>query len=122
MPRDRRVLLHDALEAAKAIQEFIGEKSFDEYDQNELLQAAVERKFEIVGEALNVARNVDPYLDESITNLPGIVRVRNFLAHAYHSVINRKLWDIRERDLPILIQELRAILESEPPPTGKPLD
>lgn len=87
-----------------------------------MLQSTVDRQFEIVGEALNVARTADPLLEEAVTNLPGIVKNRNFLAHAYHAVVNAKLWDTAQNHLPLLIRELEAILAAEPPPSGLPLD
>jgi len=114
MPRDRLVLIHDAFEAAQKITKFLSGKTFVDYDGDDLLQSGVERQFEIIGEALNVARSVDPYLEEEITDLPAIVRTRNFLAHAYHSVINERLWHIAQQKLPLLISELRALLSQDP--------
>ena len=43
--------LWDMLEAARAGARFVGNRSRDEYLADELLQAAVERKIEIIGEA-----------------------------------------------------------------------
>lgn len=88
MPCDRLVLIQDAHKAAGKIVQFLTGKSFDDYNADEMLQSAVERQFEIIGEALNVARRDDSLLEESITNLACIVDTRNFLAHAYHAVIN----------------------------------
>ena len=122
MPRERLALVYDALQAARYVRAFLEGKSFEEYDTDKILQSAVERQFEIVGEALNVARSVDSLLEEQVTNLPGIVRNRNFLAHAYHAVVNAKLWDTAHNHLPLLIRELEAILDNEPPPSGLPLD
>jgi uncharacterized protein with HEPN domain len=45
--------LYDIREAASAILRFVRGKTFDEYEQDELLRSGVERKFEILGEALN---------------------------------------------------------------------
>ena len=40
-------------EAAAAILRFVCGKTFDDYEQDELLRSGVERKFEIIGKALN---------------------------------------------------------------------
>ena len=57
MHRDVEKHLVDILEAARDVQGFVGDKSFDEYRSDRMLKAAVERKFEIIGEALTrVAR------------------------------------------------------------------
>lgn len=100
MPRERLVLIYDALQASRLIQTFLKDKPYEAYDNDVLLQSAVERQFEIIGEALNVARSIDPYLDESITNLAGIVKNRNFLAHGYFAVINAKLGQSRRSIFP----------------------
>jgi uncharacterized protein with HEPN domain len=53
MRREALKRLHDAFEAIEAIQRFIENCTLDHYLENELIQSAVERKFEIIGEALN---------------------------------------------------------------------
>jgi len=47
MERESRAYLWDAKAAADAIAEFTGGKSIDDYKADEMLRAAVERKFEI---------------------------------------------------------------------------
>lgn len=51
MQRDPRAFLWDVREAALAIQSFTAGMSVEAYANNEMAQAAVERKFEIIGEA-----------------------------------------------------------------------
>ena len=53
MQRDSRASLWDVRESAKYIQQFKAGMNVDSYTTNEMAQAAVERKFEIIGEALN---------------------------------------------------------------------
>ena len=101
MPRERLALVYDALQAARHVPSFLKGRSFAEYDADKLLQSAVERQFEIIGEALNVCRRYDTLLEEQVTNLSGIVQNRNFLAQAYHAVVNEKLWDTAENHLPL---------------------
>lgn len=45
-------LLQDMLDAATAIQRFAKGRSFQEFEGDDLLQSAIERKFEIIGEAM----------------------------------------------------------------------
>jgi uncharacterized protein with HEPN domain len=52
MRREPRAFLWDAHRAALAILEFTRSKSYDEFAENVLLRSAVERQFEIIGEAL----------------------------------------------------------------------
>jgi uncharacterized protein with HEPN domain len=52
--------LYDIREASAAIFRFVRGKTFDDYEQDELLRSGIERKFEIIGEALNRIRRGDP--------------------------------------------------------------
>jgi uncharacterized protein with HEPN domain len=42
---------YDAREAARAIMRFTVARSYDDYCRDEMLSSAIERKFEIIGEA-----------------------------------------------------------------------
>jgi hypothetical protein len=58
--------LHDAREAVGAIFRFVSGKTFGDYERDELLRSGIERKFEIIGEALNrVRRDAPAMLDRS---------------------------------------------------------
>jgi uncharacterized protein with HEPN domain len=60
MERDPCVYLWDAREAAGAILEFVEGKTFEDYVGDKLLCSAVERQFEIIGEALNQLCKIEP--------------------------------------------------------------
>jgi len=53
MQHDPRAFLWDVRESALAIQSFVAELNSNTYASNSMAQAACERKFEIIGEALN---------------------------------------------------------------------
>ena len=59
MQRDARAFLWDAHAAAEAILEFVDGKSYSDYAGDRLLRSAVERQFEIIGEALNQLCKLD---------------------------------------------------------------
>lgn len=59
MHADARKLLWDARHAAERIARFTAGKTFTEYEADEYLRSAVERQFEIVGEAMNQLRRVE---------------------------------------------------------------
>lgn len=81
MQRDPRAFLWDVREAALAIQSFTFGMDVNDYVGSELVQAAVERKFEVIGEALNQLAKLDPSLAAQIADLPQIVAFRNQLIH-----------------------------------------
>ncbi len=58
--------LHDIAEAGKAIRSFVSGRTCEYYSQDELLRSAVERKFEIMGEALNRVARDEPSATKQI--------------------------------------------------------
>lgn len=86
MQRDPRAFLWDVRDAALAIQSFTSGMDVVAYAANEMAQAAVERKFEIIGEALNQLSKLDAALATRIPHLAQIVAFRNQLIHGYAAV------------------------------------
>jgi uncharacterized protein with HEPN domain len=111
--QDDLSLLWDMLDAAQKIQQFVAGKSFHDYSQDEVLQSAVERKLEIIGEA---ARNVSEKFQQEHREIPwrGIISQRHFLAHEYGEVRQEKLWRVATVRIPELIALLGPLL---PPPS-----
>jgi uncharacterized protein with HEPN domain len=110
MPRDLRAYLWDIEQAAAEIRDFTRGKQLQDYQQDSMLRAAVERKFEIIGEALTQALRHFPEVASRITDHQEIVAFRNRLIHGYSLVSDALVWDIVEVDLPRLTEELAAVL------------
>ena len=89
MRRDPRKFLWEALRAAELVHDFAQGQSFEDYQSNAMLRSAVERQFEIIGEALNQLSKVDPEAASHIPELPRIVAFRNILIHGYATVDGR---------------------------------
>lgn len=102
--------LLDALKAAKRIRDFTSGKQFRDFSQSELLRSAVERQFEIVGEALGRAAAADPGISLRMPELPRIVGLRNRLIHGYDSVDDEIVWDIVTTKIGPLADELERLL------------
>ena len=103
--------LYEIREATAAIFRFIRSKTFDDYEQDELLRSGIERKFEIIGEALNRLRRDDPTILDKIREHRNIVSFRNILAHGYNSIDNRIVWGIIEEDLGKLLEDVERLIE-----------
>ena len=102
-------LLDDILVECSSIKEFLLGHTFDSYRKDKKTRFAVERSFEIIGEALNRIGRIDTKIIESIREYRGIISFRNVLAHAYDHVEDSIVWGIIERDLDNLIEDVRHL-------------
>lgn len=75
-----------------------------------MLRSAVERQFEILGEALNQLRKVAPAIAQRIPDLAEIVDFRNLLIHGYATVDHSIVWRTVEDDLARLRSQLDELL------------
>ena len=107
---DVRKYLYDIAQACALIERFTEGKNLGDYTSDVMLRSAVERQFEIVGEALNQALSSDPSLGDCITDAPRIIAFRNRLIHGYASVANEVVWGVIERNLPTLASEVAELL------------
>lgn len=110
MRRDPRAYLWEVREAARAIAIFINGLDVQGYEQSDLVQAAVERKFEVIGEALNQLAKEDAQLASRIPDLSKIVAFRNLLIHGYATVNPRTVWGATEHSLPALEKVICTLL------------
>jgi uncharacterized protein with HEPN domain len=106
--------LCDAYTAAERIVRFTIGRTYEDYLDDDMLRAAVERQFEIIGEAFAGLRRVDPVLAAGIRDLPRIIAFRNVLIHAYATVDDRLVWDVVERELTALRSAITKLRGAEP--------
>lgn len=71
----------------------------DAYVTDSVMQSAVERKFEIIGEAVNRLHQNDPDLAERIPGMREIIDFRNLLAHGYEHVSSKRVWTYASSNL-----------------------
>jgi uncharacterized protein with HEPN domain len=105
--------LWDMQQAASLIAQFTANRDFEDYLTDPMCHAAVERQFEIIGEAMSRLAKLDPALAAQIPEHQGIIGLRNRLIHAYAIIDDGLVWGIIQEKLPILRRELEALL-SEP--------
>ena len=111
MQRDPRADLWNVREAAQAIAGFTAGMDADAYAASLLVQAAVERKFEIIGEALGRLAKLDSALAARVPDLPKIVAFRNQLIHGYAVVNQSTVWNIVQDSLAPLLGCVQALLD-----------
>jgi len=90
----------------------VGNVDFFEYQRNITIKRAVEREFEIIGEALNNAIKIQDELQDLITDARKIVGLRNYIIHSYDSITDANIWGIINKNLPILEIEIEKLLNA----------
>jgi uncharacterized protein with HEPN domain len=110
MRLESKKFLEDIRSASAEIIEFTSGVTFDDYENNRMLQSAVERQFEIIGEAVKKLSTADPETASRIENFERIISFRNILIHGYDIVENTVVWDIIQQDLPKLHNRVKNLL------------
>ncbi len=106
--RDRLRLLH-VLDAAERIASYLAGIKRDEFIANCMLQDAVIRNLEIVGEA---CVNLSPELKSAHADVPWLKAsaIRNRLVHGYFDVDLDVVWQTTREALPTFVAQVRDIL------------
>ncbi len=109
--RDPRGYLWDVKDAATAILGFVADLESAAYAGSELVHSAVERKFEIVGEALSALAKTDSKIANRIPDFRQMIAFRNVLIHGYATVDHERVWEVIKDDLPKLLQIVTVLLD-----------
>jgi uncharacterized protein with HEPN domain len=106
---DDKVRLRHMLDYAREAVSMLEGKTQADLADNRVLQFALTRVVEILGEA---ATRVSPETQRQLTKIPWpqVIALRNRLVHGYEAVDLGILWEIVEIDLPPLINELEKAL------------
>jgi len=84
--------------------------SFKSFQADIILQRAIERDLEIIGEAIRKILEIEPNF--TISSSKNIIGLRNIIAHAYDSVEPEMLWGIVQNNIPVLSDEIEKIKNS----------
>lgn len=83
------------------------QNDFNIFSDDIILQRAVERDLEIIGEAIRKIIEIKPNVQ--ITASKNIIGLRNIISHAYDSVEPEMLWGIIYKNIPILAEEIQKL-------------
>lgn len=83
------------------------QNNFNNFSDDIILQRAVERDLEIIGEAIRKITDINPSIQ--ITASKNIIGLRNIISHAYDSVEPEMLWGIIQKNIPVLAEEIREL-------------
>jgi len=110
MDNEIKKQLFDIKESVDSIENYLGEKrDFNVYKSDKMLRRAVEREFEIIGEAINRIDKIDPEI--SISSKKQIISMRNRVIHGYDKIDDEIIWGTIVRHLPILKKEINNLMK-----------
>ena len=110
MQRKSPKWLEDIRASAVFILDATDGKNLEQYTSDGVLRAAVERHFEIIGEAMNRLASHDPDTAKRIGNYPRIIAFRNVLIHGYDLVDHKEVWTVIRDHLPALRAQVESLL------------
>lgn len=101
--------LWDMLQAAREVDDMMQDYDLAGFLESLILQRALERSLEIIGEA---ARRVSSEGQAAVVEIPWreIIGQRNILAHKYGQIDHELLFKTVEEDIPDLIRNLEKAL------------
>lgn len=108
-----RTLLEDVHRAGSRINEAVSGHSLATYSASWLLKSAVERQFEIIGEALGRLERSDLELVLLIEDYRKIIGFRNRVTHGYDDISDAQVWEIIDTFLPNLLSTVKSLLKAD---------
>jgi uncharacterized protein with HEPN domain len=99
-------------QAAALIADFTTGLDYDTYAVDAMVRSAVERQFEVIGEALGQLAKLDPETAGRISDHRRIIAFRNILIHGYAGVDDMLVWDMVGTRLGDLRREVDELLAS----------
>ncbi len=112
MIRDDGVYLAHILDALKQISEYAGELDYETFRTMRMVQDAVIRQFEVMGEA---TKNLSDGFRARHAEVPwkDLAGFRDKLIHQYFGVDLSLVWRSVTDDVPLLLEELITIAQGE---------
>lgn len=105
-----RLFIYDIANCCHKIQSFVANRSKDDFEKDVMLQDALVRNLEIIGEA---SKNLSSELRDSAPNINwrDIMRMRDKIVHHYFRIDLDIVWQTVAEDIPQLTPKIEAILE-----------
>lgn len=75
-----------------------------------MVKSAVERQFEILGEALNRIKKIDPELLNELSDWQRIISFRNVIVHAYDVIDDEIVFLVIKDKIPLFLENLTKII------------
>jgi uncharacterized protein with HEPN domain len=112
MNKRDNIYLDHFLDSISKIENFTKDINEDKFKEDELVQSAVIRQIEIIGEA---TKQLSILVKKKYPSVPwrDIAGMRDKLIHDYFGVDIDAVWDTIQRDIPKLKKDIKEILNKE---------
>lgn len=110
MPRRSLKWLEDIRKSGRTISSATAGTTLEEYLRNDLLRAAVERHFEIIGEAMGRIQRAEPEIAASIPDAARVIAFRNLLIHGYDIIEHATVLKVAQESVPPLLSRVDALI------------
>ncbi|MBU0459608.1 MAG: DUF86 domain-containing protein [Nanoarchaeota archaeon] len=112
MKKDPLIFIKHIRDFIEDVENYTKNKTKDKFLKNGMMQDAIFRKIEIIGEA---TKNLPASFRKKYHSVPwnDIAGMRDKLIHHYFGVDLNKAWNVVKDDLPKLKKEIKKILEAE---------
>jgi uncharacterized protein with HEPN domain len=114
--RDVRAFLWDIEKTCRDLDAIVAGKTYQDYVTQAGIRMAVERGFEILGEAMRNVLEQRPEFAQRFTDPAAVISFRNRVAHEYWRVISDVVWTALHDDVPVLREQAATLLRELPPP------
>jgi len=105
--------LLDMVGAMEDIQDFLAGRTYDDYAANQMMQRAIERSLEILGEAANRLPKSFQAAHAEI-DWGRVVGLRNVIIHRYDEVEDEQVWQIITVEVPRLLAQVKPLVPPLP--------
>jgi uncharacterized protein with HEPN domain len=107
--RDPKERLQDIIEAIDQIMRYAA-SGREKFERDELIQNWFLRHLQIIGEA---AYRVPDEVKAQTPNIPWakIIGMRHILVHDYFQIDTEVVWEVVEKDLPVLRRDIESLLK-----------
>ena len=110
MRLEEKKYLFDILQSIEAIELYLPSSiNYQDFSNNQMLQDAVVRRLEIIGEAAIQLLKLNSEIN--ISDIRKIKGLRNRIVHEYDMIKVDEIWVIIKRSLPLLKHEVQMFLE-----------
>lgn len=96
--------------ACRKVLRLTADITIEAYAADDLLPDVVVRQLTIIGEAVARIARMDEKVAARLGDFPRIVAFRNQLVHNYSQIEHEAVWVIVEREVPLLLDRVRALL------------